>query len=626
MEDQTRTASLSDESIAPSSAMESDNIFSSSIVSTQQKQTYYQSWLETQCELIDGAQSALLLMPLDDSLIYQPVAIWPVEPAFIAELTGLVEQVINEGSALVTALNSVSQGQELFAIAYPIYSEDELTAVVTVALHISAQEQLQKAMQVLQLSATGIELLSVKAKLVNAGDNQLRMESSVDLLASVMSEPDYASAAMRLVTELAVQLNCDRVCLGTYKRNKSKIEHLSHSTQFGKRMNLVRCIEEVMDEAIDQKQSIRFPLVDLSGGIIVQAHQQLSQEQGDACVLSVPLYVNAEIKGALTLERNPDLPFTNEEIELSESVVALVIPALEDKRLNDRPVIVKVLESLGNQLSKLFGAGYLGRKLLLIGLSVLMLFLSFAIGPYRLSADARLDSYIQRVVAAPYDGYIHSAVYRSGDVVSKGQVLVSLDDRDLHLEKLKWFSEQAKLNRQYQEALAVHDRAKINIINAQQDQVTAQLQLVQSQLDRAELLAPFDGLIVGGDLSQRLGGSVEKGEVLFEVSPLHFYRINLLIKESRIADLKIGQDGSLHLSALPEKPFKFVVTKITPLTESKDGATYFTVEAALQGESDQLQPGMEGIGKIYIDDRKLISIWTRELNEWLRLKVWSWWS
>jgi hypothetical protein len=33
---------------------------------------------------------------------------------------------------------------------------------------------------------------------------------------------------------------------------------------------------------------------------------------------------------------------------------------------------------------------------------------------------------------------------------------------------------------------------------------------------------------------------------------------------------------------------------------------------------------MEGIGKIAIDRRKLIWIWTHELIDWLRLKLWAW--
>jgi hypothetical protein len=31
------------------------------------------------------------------------------------------------------------------------------------------------------------------------------------------------------------------------------------------------------------------------------------------------------------------------------------------------------------------------------------------------------------------------------------------------------------------------------------------------------------------------------------------------------------------------------------------------------------------VGKITIDRRKLIWIWTHELVDWLRLKLWAWW-
>ena len=158
------------------------------------------------------------------------------------------------------------------------------------------------------------------------------------------------------------------------------------------------------------------------------------------------------------------------------------------------------------------------------------------------------------------------------------------------------------------------------------EQVEAQLELVDSHLQRAQLSAPFDGLVISGDLSQRLGSAVSKGEVLLTVSQLDRYRIHMLVKENRIADVALGQQGLLHLSALPETPFEFTLSKITPLTEAREGATYFIVEGQLLSGSEQLQPGMEGIGKISIDERRLVDIWFRETLEWLRLRAWSWWG
>jgi hypothetical protein len=33
---------------------------------------------------------------------------------------------------------------------------------------------------------------------------------------------------------------------------------------------------------------------------------------------------------------------------------------------------------------------------------------------------------------------------------------------------------------------------------------------------------------------------------------------------------------------------------------------------------------MEGVGKIEVDRRRLVWIWTHEALDWLRLKLWAW--
>ena len=78
------------------------------------------------------------------------------------------------------------------------------------------------------------------------------------------------------------------------------------------------------------------------------------------------------------------------------------------------------------------------------------------------------------------------------DVV-RPQVLASLEDRDLNLEKRRWAGKREQLSREYREAMAGHDRAQVNILKAQLDQASAQLELAEEQLARAQLVAPFAG-------------------------------------------------------------------------------------------------------------------------------------
>ncbi|NOI65299.1 HlyD family efflux transporter periplasmic adaptor subunit [Vibrio sp. 99-8-1] len=587
---------------------------------------YYQQWLEKHRSFIPGLLSAQVQVMLDDAIVVT-ASLNEGDDSYAA-LVNLSQQELQSEQPQVAQLAHNKQ----FALLYPLRDEQgQFFALVSMAIEVDDQQGLQQALSLVQWSVAGLEVIEYQQRLQKIDDGQQDLSDRVDILARVLAEPSYPNAVIRLVTELAVLFNCDRVSLGEYKNKACHLKHLSHSTQFGKKMNLTRAIEKTMDECLDQGKVMTFPVNDQSdsqaaGADILLAHQLLSESQGDSYVLSIPIYLAGSTYGAMVLEANPQAPLTQQQINACQGIVHLVMPALEDKRISERPLWKVASDSSAKQLSRLLGAGYLGRKLLFIFVVAVVGFLSSATGEYRLSTDAMVESAIQRAIVSPYDGYIQSASARAGDTVEQGQILVTMDDRDLRLERLKWLTEQAKLNRQYQEALALRDRAKINIINAQAEQVKAQINLVSSQLERGQLVAPFDGFVIDGDLSQRLGSAVSKGDGLLMVAPQDNYRLKMLVRESRIADIELGQQGNLLLSALPEQNYSFSISKLTPLTISKDGQSYFIVEGEFTDDTLNIEPGMEGIGKIYIDNRALASIWFREATEWMRLKVWSWWG
>jgi len=611
---------------------DSTNISSESqLLSELRGQAFYEHWLAMQCAAIPGTFFGILVTRKNDTETFHPVSTWPGKNADMDAVSELIERVIEEKCGLITALEKKSSSENTrsdnaYALAYPVIVSDNIFSVISIAIKVDDKKSLRHAMQQLQWGCGWIELIHWRESATITDQSLLRLSTSVDLFAKVMAEKTFDAGAVRLVTELAMMFKCDRVCVGFVKNKSVKIKHLSHSTQFGKRMNLISCIEVAMDEAVDQKHSIVVPVPDKDDSIIIMAHNTLIQQQSDISVMTVPLYIDYKIIGAITLERNYGLPFSNDDAEYCDSVTSLAVSALQEKRLNDRHLVIKTFDSFKEQLAHLLGSGHLLYKTIVIVVTATVLFFTFAESTYRLSADASLENVIQRSIVAPYDGYVNVAPVRAGDVVKKNDLIVGLDMKDLHLEKLKWLSQKEKLNRNHQEAIADHDRAKLNVINAQLDQAQAQLKLIEMQLQRAEIRAPFDGQVVIGDLSHRLGGAVKQGELLFEVAPLKSYRIKLHVKESRIADVRVGQPGALHLSALPGNVYDFTITKLTPVTVSEEGQTYFTVEAELEAQHDQLQLGMEGIGKIEIDQRKLMVILTRNLMEWLRLQWWSLWG
>jgi len=600
----------------------------------EQSSDFYHSWLALQCNQISHCLRGVLVLGELDTGPYAPAAYWPEGRGGSSPLANLAEQALAERRGLVLkyempGLDSNSASRH--GVAFPIQVDGRLHGVVAVEVAPRQQAELQAVMRQLQWSAGWLD--SHFRKQQASKDNALhqRVLVAIDLMASSLEQEDYGGAVKNFVTELATQLGCERVSFGFLKRGHAHVETLSHSAQFGKQMNLIRAIASAMDEAMDQQAIVQYPQPPDSEILVTREHEQLAAQHGAGTILTIPLFRYGRVYAAVCFERPAGKVFDLQTIELSRSVSSVVGPVLEEKRKNDRWLAQKAIDALRLQLARLFGPQYMLRKLFAFVVTGLLVFFYLATGQYSIKADTVLEGSVQRVIVAPFEGYVAEAITRAGDVVKAGDVLCTLDDRDLRLERLKWSSQRAQLSKQYDEAMAKRDRAQINIVNAQIAQADAQLALLDEQLTRTRITAPFSGLIISGDLSQSLGVSVRRGEQLFKIAPLDTYRILLKVNERDINDVAIDQQGELVLSSMPEKLFTFRVKRITPVSTAEEGENYFRVEAQLlelaypaNPDMERLRPGMEGAGKIKVDERKLIWIWTRDIVNWMRLWVWRW--
>ena len=182
-----------------------------------------------------------------------------------------------------------------------------------------------------------------------------------------------------------------------------------------------------------------------------------------------------------------------------------------------------------------------------------------------------------------------------------------------------------KSRREYREAQSSRDLVGVRVIKEQINQILAQIELIEQQLQSINLTAPFDGVVIEGDLSQALGSPVERGDTLFKIAPLNDYRIILKVDEREIAYVEQGQQGLLTLSSLSRQSMPIRIERITSVAKAEDGANFFRVEASLPESVGELRPGMQGIGKINAGSERLLWIWTHQFIDWLRLWVWSWW-
>lgn len=444
----------------------------------------------------------------------------------------------------------------------------------------------------------------------------------IELMAVYLEQPRLLSGITALVNRLAHQFQCVRVSLGLVKGKHIQMMAISGNHQFDRRTQLVRKIEAAMNEMLDQKSTLSIPDQRGSDLNISRAHQTLASEHGLHAVCTIPLANHSEIIGAITLESKATDPFEPSTIQIGNTLGRLVGPVIHLKHLQERHPLEKIHTAVQYQLKTIFGSGFVKKKTILASAVTLLALVSLVDGTFRVSTDAVLEGSIQRVISAPIEGYLSEVNVRPGDEVTAGQLMGAMDDRDLQLERLKWNSQHQQQLREYREVLAKHDRTQVNIFRAKMDQTSAQVKLIDEQLRRLKITAPFKGVVIGGDLDQQLGSPVERGQVLFKVAPLDGYRIIFKVDESDISYIKTGQVGALLLTSLPDQELSLTISKITPVSIAEDGRNYFRVEASLDKPNSKLRPGMAGVGKIDIGKRKLA--WLASYRLINRIRLWLW--
>jgi HlyD family secretion protein len=594
-------------------------------------EAFYRVWLAIQCRMVPGVGSGVVVAAAPSTSRFVPAAFWPDGHRTAAHLAEAIERALAERRGVVLRRDGdpATQGKERYDVAYPIQTDDgKVSSVVALGIAPRPEPELKMVLRQLQWGAGWLEVLlhRMRVSRLEPGSveaSRQRLQVVLDLVAGALGHERFYGAATSFVTTLANRLGCDRVSLGFLKGGRMRVRAVSHSADFGKQTNLVRAIGAAMDEALDQGATVTYPL---RAGVarITRAHAALARQHAAGAICTVLLAEGRRFVGGLTLERPVDRPFDPATVEFCEALAAVAGPVLEVQRRDDRWLVTKAAEAGWRQLGHLIGPRHMVLKLSVIGLAALVAVLAFARGDYRVSARSVMEARSRLASVAPFNAYVKEAPTRAGDVVRQGQVLAVLDDRELRLERMKWQSQADQLVKQRDLAMAKRDAAASQIASAQIDQARAQIALLDDQLSRTRLLAPLDGSVVTGDLSQSLGAPVERGQVLFEVAPLADYRLVLQVDERDIGDVVVGQRGELLLTAWPADSVPFTVETITPVSTAREGRNYFRVEAKLDHIPDRLRPGMEGVGKIVAGRHLLVWIWTRQAIDWLRLKLWAW--
>ncbi|MCC6008830.1 MAG: HlyD family efflux transporter periplasmic adaptor subunit [Rhodobacteraceae bacterium] len=585
---------------------------------------FLDAWLALLAEEIPGVEMIVVFGRDPASRSYAPMAVWP-DPSHDARGVEAVARNVISGRAAA----ELRDGDGRLMIGMPVLVGDDLPAFVALRLAPDVAALSPQGRQRLLWSTGWLEARFWQRA---AEDERRHHEDglvALDILAQVGAQRRLGPAGQALVTALAAEPAIERAAFGLVRGIARKgapvrVESISGAAWFRRRGDAVLALGNAMEEALDQMGTVAWPgLADMPTRV-TRAHQLCIDQMGGAAIVTAVLFDDGRPIGAISVILHDADAATPEFVSRIEAVADLLGPMLELKRRQQGWLSGRAVDALERGLRAL-GAQNRPSYRLAVVTGLIAVALPFVIHqPLRITTDANLEGRVQRVAVAPFNGRIAEAAVQAGDRVAAGDLLFSLDDRDLLLEAGKWQSELEQLRLASRRALADNDRAEVRIAEAQIAQAAAQLALAESQLERASVHAPIDGVVIAGDLSQMIGAPVQQGDEVFTLAPLDDFRVILEIDERDLDRVAIGSSGVMRLKQRTETAIPLRVSALTSVARLEEGRRLFRAEAELEHTPPGLRPGLEGVARLHAGEQSLAAIWTRRLRDWIRLAVWRW--
>ena len=186
-----------------------------------------------------------------------------------------------------------------------------------------------------------------------------------------------------------------------------------------------------------------------------------------------------------------------------------------------------------------------------------------------------------------------------GDVVKKGQVLVTLDASTLNQLKLQISNQKMVLNNVKTEFNRIEELYNVGgVSKSDYDNMRVQLESQQTQLNVLEtqykqmatntsLVAPISGVVTARNYDN---GDMYGGQPVLTIEQTNPVKIICNVSEEHYKDVKRGQTAQITLDAYEGEGFEGKVTIVSP---SVDPVTHtFPVEITISNGSQKVRPGM----------------------------------
>jgi len=206
-------------------------------------------------------------------------------------------------------------------------------------------------------------------------------------------------------------------------------------------------------------------------------------------------------------------------------------------------------------------------------------------------------------------GIVTSIDFEDGERVEKGDLIITLDDKDLTARLMQAEARLTLTRANYQRAEQLLKqgsgtaRARDEALNDFKS-AEAEVAAAETALHKATITAPFSGII--GLRQVSLGEYVTAGQAITTLADVDNLRIDFRVSEVFLTEVGKGQEVNVVFDALPEQDYTGVISALDPVVSVEGRA--LSVRAIIRNVDGKLRPGLFGRVEIVTDTRRSIML------------------
>jgi len=246
---------------------------------------------------------------------------------------------------------------------------------------------------------------------------------------------------------------------------------------------------------------------------------------------------------------------------------------------------------------------------------------------HKVNGSGVIQPEVEVKISATISAWITDITVDEGDNVTKGQHLISLDEKQVRatynqarssVKSARASLLQIKAQKNRTESLFAND-----LISQQElESITAQHQLAESQLEQAlaglssqedqlsktRIVAPQSGTVakINKEVGEMALGSMFQADVLMIVADLSKMEVVVDVNENDVVSVAVGDTAEIEIDAFQDTSFTGIVSEIAHIAETQslgtqEQVTNFEVKVRMVDVPESIRPGMSATADIITD-------------------------